>query len=81
MSVWWYRGERTLGPEELSRDVELLAADDNDLLAVEELLGDGAGETTEKVSLAINDDLLLQKPPSAHVFLLHLLTQFVPSGR
>ena len=48
---------RTLGAEELSRDVEGLAADDNNLLAVQELLGDGAGQATEQVSLAVNDDL------------------------
>lgn len=50
-------GERTLGAEELSRNVEGLAADDDNLLAVQELLGDSAGQTTEQVSLAINDDL------------------------
>lgn len=48
---------RTLSAEELSRDVEGLAADDNDLLAVQELLGDSAGQATEQVSLAVNDDL------------------------
>lgn len=37
-----HRGVRTLGAEELSRDVEVLTADDNDLLAAEELLGDDA---------------------------------------
>jgi hypothetical protein len=31
---------RTLGTEELSRDVEGLATDDDDLLAIEELFGD-----------------------------------------
>ena len=41
---------RTLGPEELAGDVERLAADNNDLLTVEELLGDSAGETSEKVA-------------------------------
>lgn len=48
---------RTLGAEELSRDVEGLAADNNDLLAVQELLGDSAGQATEQVSLAVDDDL------------------------
>ena len=43
-------GGRTLSPEELAGDVERLAADNNDLLTVEELLGDSAGETSEKVS-------------------------------
>lgn len=50
-------GKRTLGAEELSRDVEGLAADDNNLLAFKKLLGDSAGQTTEQVSLAVNDDL------------------------
>ena len=48
---------RTLRAEELAGDVEGLAADDDDLLAVEELLGDDAGEATEEVALAVNDDL------------------------
>lgn len=48
---------RTLRAEELSGDVQGLAADDNNLLAVEELLGDDACETTQKVPLAVNDDL------------------------
>jgi hypothetical protein len=48
---------RTLSAEELSRDVEGLAADNNDLLAVQELLGDSAGQATEQVTLSVNDDL------------------------
>jgi len=48
-------GERTLGAEELSRDVQGLAAHNDNLLSVEELLGDGAGEATEQVPLAVND--------------------------
>lgn len=32
--------------EELSRDVEILAADYNDMLTVEDLFGDGRGKTT-----------------------------------
>jgi hypothetical protein len=48
-------GVRTLGAEELARDVEGLASHNNDLLAVEELLGDGAGEATEQVALAVDD--------------------------
>lgn len=48
---------RTLRAEELSRDVESLAADDNDLLAAQQLLGNDTGETTQKVALAVNDDL------------------------
>ena len=50
---------RTLSPEEFAGDVELFASDDDDLLAVEELLCDSAGETTEEVSLAIDDDLVV----------------------
>jgi hypothetical protein len=50
-------GGRTLSAEELSRDVEGLAADNNDLLAVQELLGDGAGQATEQVTLSVDDDL------------------------
>lgn len=48
---------RTLRAEELAGDVEGLAADHNDLLAVEELLGDDAGKATKEVALAVNDDL------------------------
>lgn len=50
-------GKRTLGAEELSRDVDGLAADDDNLLAVQELLGDSAGQATEQVSLAVDNDL------------------------
>jgi hypothetical protein len=46
---------RTLGAEELAGDVEGLAAHNNDLLAVEQLLSDGAGEATEQVALAVDD--------------------------
>ena len=49
--------QRTLRAEELAGDVESLASHDNDLLAVEELLGDCAGEATEQVTLAVNDNL------------------------
>lgn len=51
----WYK--RTLRAEELARDVEGLAADNNDLLAGEELLSNNGGEATEEVALAIDDDL------------------------
>lgn len=49
---------RTLSAEEFARDVESLAANDNNLLAVEKLLSDGAGKATEQVTLAVNDNLL-----------------------
>jgi len=44
-----------LGAEEGSRGVDELAADDNDLLAVEDLLGDDRGQPSEEVALAVND--------------------------
>lgn len=36
--------------EELARDVELFAADYDDVLAIEDLLGDNGGESTCRVS-------------------------------
>lgn len=48
---------RTLCAEEFAGNVEGLASDNDNLLAVEELLSDGARKTTKQVSLAINDDL------------------------
>ena len=48
---------RTLRAEELARDVEGLAADNNDLLTIEKLLSDDGGETAKEVALAIDDDL------------------------
>ena len=48
-------GKRTLRAEELAGDVKSLTSHDDDLLAVEELLGDGAGEATEQVALAVDD--------------------------
>lgn len=45
-----------LRAEELARDVEGFAADNNDLLAIEKLLGDSAGETAKQVTFAVNDD-------------------------
>jgi len=48
-------GRRTLRAEELSRDVESLAAHYNNLLAIEQLLCDRAGQATEQVALSVND--------------------------
>ena len=56
-STAWECAERTLGAEELARDVEGLAADDDNLLAVQKLLGHGRGKTAEQMALAINDNL------------------------
>lgn len=50
-------GLRTLSTEELSGDVQGLGADDDDLLAAKQLLGDNAGQTAQEVALAIDDDL------------------------
>ena len=48
-------GRRTLRAEELSGDVESLAAHDNDLLTVEQLLCDRAGKAAEQMALAVDD--------------------------
>ena len=48
---------RTLRAEEFAGDVEGLATDHDDLLAAEQLLGNNARKTTEKMALAINDNL------------------------
>lgn len=49
------RGQRTLRAEELAGDVQGLASHDDDLLAVEQLLGDRGGQATEKVALSVDD--------------------------
>ena len=49
------RGERTLRTEELAGDVEGLTSHNDDLLTVEQLLGDRGGQATEKVALAVDD--------------------------
>ena len=69
-----WMARRTLRSEELAGDVERFAADDDDLLAIEQLFGDGAGETAEEVSFAVHHDLsrissvhnpILHAPPAA----------------
>jgi len=42
--------------EEAARNVDLLAADDDDLLAREDLLGDNGGQPTQEMALAVNDN-------------------------
>lgn len=49
------RGRRTLRAEELAGDVQGLASHNDDLLAVEQLLGDRGGQATEEVPLAVDD--------------------------
>lgn len=51
----------TLSAEEFARDVDGFASDDDNLLAVKELLGDGAGKATEEVALAVNDNLQISR--------------------
>lgn len=48
---------RTFCAEEFAGDVQGFAADHDDLLAIEELLCDDTGKTTEQVSLAVDDNL------------------------
>merc|ERR1712013_579083 len=45
-----------LHAEERAADVDELASHNDDLLAVKGLLGDDGGQSTEKVTLAVNDD-------------------------
>lgn len=61
-------GKRTLRAEELAGDVKSLTSHDDDLLTVEQLLGDSAGKTTKKVSLAVNDDLQKNSNTSQRFF-------------
>lgn len=65
----------TLVAEELARDVDLLAANDNDLLAAQGLLGDNRSKTAKEVTLTINDnDLSYNKTVSLLIlFQLHPL--------
>ena len=51
--------EHTFCPEEFARDVESFASDDDDLLAVQQLLRHSTGQATQEMSLAIDDDLNL----------------------
>lgn len=41
-------------------DVDTLAADSNDLLSRQKLLGDGGGQTTQQMTTAVNNHLLLE---------------------
>lgn len=47
----------TLSTEEFARDVEGFTSHNDNLLTVQKLLCDGAGEATKEMSLAVNDDL------------------------
>lgn len=48
---------RTFCTEEFAGNVESLASDNNDLLAIEQLLGYSAGQATQEMPLAIDHDL------------------------
>jgi hypothetical protein len=58
---------RTLRTEELSRDVQGFATNNDDFLAVEQLLSHSAGQPTEEVAFAI--DCNLQKSSVSYLFL------------
>ena len=49
--------KRTLGTEELARDVEGFAADNDNLLSVEKLFGHGRGQAAQEVTLSVNNNL------------------------
>lgn len=51
----------TLVTEEGTRDVQLLAADDNDTLTSESLLGNNGGKATQKMALTVDDNHLLKQ--------------------
>lgn len=72
---------RTLRAEELAGDVEVLATDDNDLLAVEELLGDDAGQAAQQVALAIDHDLFKSPVSGLRLQLSEALDHAVAAGR
>lgn len=61
---------RTLRAEELAGDVKGLAANDYDLLAVQQLLGDNRGETAKEVALAIDHNLRRNIQTSVPCFLI-----------
>jgi len=52
----------TFCAKELPRDVERLAADHHDLLTIQQLFGNNAGQATEKVTFAVNDNLKSDTP-------------------
>jgi hypothetical protein len=52
------RWRRTFCAKKLSGNIQRLAPYNNDLLAIENLLGDDAGQTTEEMAFGVNDDLV-----------------------
>ncbi len=49
-----------LVPEELSANVDIFTSDNDDVLPVEQLLGYRRRESSKKMALAIDDDLLFE---------------------
>lgn len=45
-------------PEEVSGELQILAANDDNLCAVQDLLGDNGCETAEQVTATVDDDSL-----------------------
>ena len=79
-------GRRTLSAEELARDVELLAADNNNLLTVQKLLGDSGGQSSEKMSFSIDHDLIrpsvaVLSSPIHHLGFYAIPPSVYPPGR
>lgn len=74
------RVARTLRAEELAGDVEGLTSHNDDLLAVEQLLGNSAGQATQEVSLAVDDDLFHSRSVSDHELGLKCLEETILAG-
>lgn len=55
-------GRHTLSTEEFARNVQGFGSNNDNLLAIEKLLCDGTGETTEQMSLAVNNNLEISPP-------------------
>jgi hypothetical protein len=52
-------GWHTLGTEEGPGNVQVLGTHNDDTLAIEDLLGDNGGQTTQEVTLTIDNNNLL----------------------
>jgi len=50
-------GRRTFRSKEFARDVQFFASNNDNLLAVQQLLGNNAGQPAKQMALAIDDDL------------------------
>lgn len=53
--------EWNVSPEEVSRQLQILASDNYNLCAAQNLLSDDGGKTSQKMSAAVNDDSLQTK--------------------